>query len=417
MPHPAATPERMSPHRLLSPLLGSLLACLTSADARPWTSADGKTIEAEILALQGDQVTLKTERGEFTLPLDRLSEADQAYAKDWLAKKSSPTSPAAGPAADDKSPGNFAGLQLGVWPASVTAEFEVDQIVVVKEDKDAGEYVYRSPHFEFHSPLRLSTTVVREFARIFEATFEFVKVLPIGLNPQPKEGGHYFTQLYDTKQAYYAGGGVPGSGGMFSYSWRGSEVLKSEIHVPLSNLGVEFTGTRYIVDHKKRSDTLVHEIAHQMTGRWLPLLPVWFTEGLAETVSTQRYDSGRFTLTSMDRAIREDVTKRTGSDREFTMLNLERLMTISSEEWAADLTNPLGGQINYPSANVLFYYFLRIEGEGKGTTLVDYLKAIAGGMAEDKARTEILMQGQTYAALQEAVAKGWRSQGLQLEFR
>ncbi|MBL9151880.1 MAG: hypothetical protein JNK37_05330 [Verrucomicrobiales bacterium] len=408
---------------LLLALALLLTVPMALAESRTWTSADGRTLTAELLAVEGDQVTLKTERGNFQLPLSRLSEPDQAYAKEWKAKSVAPPTSAPAPGSPagggdtDKSLGDFANLKPGVWPNAVSADFEVDQIEVVKEDKDAGEYVYRSPHFEFHSPLKLSTTVVREFSRIFEATFEFMKAMPIGLSPKPKEGGHYFTQLYDSMDAYYGAGGVPGSGGMFSYSWRGSEVLKSEIHVPLTSLGVEFTGTRYIVDHGKRSDTLVHEIAHQMTGRWLPVLPVWFKEGLAETVSTQRYDSGRFTLTSMDRAIREDVTERTGNDREFTMLNLETLMNLTSEEWAAALQERTGGAVNYPSANLLFYYFLRIEGDGKGSSMIEYMKAIAAGTPEAQARGEILMRGKTYAEIQDEVAKGWRSQGLQLTFR
>ncbi|MCB1076515.1 MAG: hypothetical protein KDM63_00545 [Verrucomicrobiae bacterium] len=383
-------------------------------EARTWTSSDGKTLEGEITSLEGDQITLKTEKGEFKFPLARLSEADQAFAKEWFAKK---TAPEGGGKDDDKSVGDFANLQLGVWPNSVAAEFEVDQIQIVKEDKETDTYIYRSPHFEFHSPLRLSTSVVRDFSRMFEATFEFVKAMPIGLAPKPRENGYYFTQLYKDKNAYYADGGMQGSAGMHVSSSRGGEIVKSEIHVPLTSLGVEYTGARVIVDHKKESDTLIHEIAHQMTGRWLFLMPVWFTEGLAETVSTQRYDGGRFTLTSMDRSIREDLSRRSGSDRDFTMLNLERLMTISSAEWAADLTNGSAARNNYPSANVLFYYFLRIAGDGKGTDLVDYMKAVAGGMAEDKARAEILLKGKSFAEFEEEVAKGWRSEGLQLKFQ
>lgn len=405
-----------TPALLVIPLIFLGLSPIT--EARTWTSSDGRTLEAEITALEGTEVTLKTAKGEFKLPLDRLSAADQAFAKDWLAKKTAPAAtPGAPGGGGDKTVGDFENLKLGEWPSSVSADFELDQIQVVKEDKAANEYIYRSPHFEFHSPLRLSTSVVREFSRIFEATFEFTKVMPIGLGPKPKEGGHYFTQLYADMNGYYNGGGMPGSAGMHVSSSRGGEIIKSEIHVPLTSLGVEYTGARVIVDHKKRSDTLTHEIAHQMTGRWLFLTPVWFKEGLAETVSTQRYDSGRFNLTNMDRAVKEDVTRRSGSDRRFTMVNLDRLMNMSSAEWAAGLGSPGGASMNYPSANVLFYYFLRIEGEGNGANLVNYLKAIASGTPEAQARTEILMGGKSFAQLQEEVAKGWRSQGLQIEFQ
>ena len=399
----------MSHFHLTLTLLFAAIA-LASAESRIWTSSDGKSLQGEITALEGDEITLKTDKGVFKFPLTRLSEADQKFAREWKEKATS--SP---PAEDDKTVGSFANLELGVWPNSVEAEFELDEIEIVKEDKDAGEYIYRSPHFEFTSPVRLSKSLIREFSRIFEATFAFMKAMPIGLDPKPSTLGYYKTKLYDSREAYFQDGGMQGSGGMHTYSWRGTEVISSLIKVPLTNLGVEFTGTRYIVDHRKRSDTLTHEIAHQVTGRWLPLLPTWVKEGLAETVSTQPYDNGRFRLTQMDRAIRDDVTRRSGSDREFGMINLKRLMTITGSEWASDLASP-NSPPNYPSANLLFYYFLRLEGEGNGERFVTYLKALAEGTPEATARDEILLEGRTYEELEEDVAKAWRSEGLRLTF-
>jgi len=387
----------------------TFFAITASAEDRSWTSSDGNKVQGEIVSLEGNEVSLRTAKGVFKFPLARLSKVDQDYAKAWKEKASSPGS-------EKEIGGKLDSVKLGEWPKSVSAEFELDQIIVVKEDKEKGEYVYRSPHFEFQASLRLSKSVIREFARIFEATYEFTKIIPIGLDPQPWGEGFYVTKLYATRDDYFADGGMQGSGGMFSWARRGKEITKSIIKVPLPNLGVEFTGTRFIVDHKKRSDTLIHEIAHQMTGRWLAVMPTWFTEGLAETVSVQRYSSGRFNLTSMDRSVKEDVVKRSQSDREFGMLNLERLMKITGREWAQDLAEGTGGRKNYPSANVLFYYFARLEGEGKGKNLVEYMKAVSEGMKEEEARTEILMSGKSFEALQEDVAKKWRSEGLRLTF-
>lgn len=400
----------MKPSLFAPALLFGFFGILQAED-RTWTSSDGKTIAAEIVELDGDQVTLRMAgRGDMKFPVSRLSEADQRFARDWAEK-----SPAETPS-DDKTLGDFANLKLGEWPKYATAEFDVETIQIVKEDKDEGIYIYRSPHFEFRSGLRLSKSVVRDFADIFEATFAFAKAMPIGLNPQPLREGYFPTQLYKDKYEYLDAGGMEGSAGMHSYRFRGREILDSIIQVPMTSLGVEFTGVRFVVDHQKRSDTLIHEIAHQMTGRWLPVLPVWFKEGLAETVSTQRYSAGRFTLTDMDRAIREDVTRRSGNDREFRMLRLDRLMTMSDKEWAADLATETGGKTNYPSANVLFYYFLRLEGDGTGRALVNYMKALSEGKSDEEARNEFLMPDKSFEGLQKEVADGWRSQGLRLEF-
>lgn len=386
-----------------------LLVTPVSAEERTWTSSDGKEIKGEIVGLEGDEISLRVNGSLFQLPLTRLSGADQEYAKKWNEEQEKDEEKAS------TYLGKFDDLKLGEWPNLVAADFEVDEIEVVKEDAEEGVYIYRSPHFEFESPLRLSKSVVREFSRIFEASFEFAKTIPIGLDPQPQDGGYYKTKLYQTKEDYYSDGGMAGSGGMYTYRYRGREIMQSLIKVPLTNLGVEYTGTRYIVDHKKQSDVLVHEIGHQVTGRWLPVLPTWFKEGLAEFISAQPYDNGRFRLTQMDGAIRENIARGTGNDREFTMLGCERLLNISAEKWASDLASGRGG-LNYRSANILFYYFLRLDGEGDGKRLVDYLKAISEGTAEEEARDKFLLAGRSFKELEEQVAEGWRSEGLRLDF-
>ena len=383
---------------------------------REWTSADGKKIAGAIFQLEGDKITLDTDRGRFELPLSRLSEADRAFAKNWAAEKEKPGESEPGMA---PSLGNFEDLKLGVWPQYVVSELAVEQIEEVEKTSESEDpYVYRTPHFEFRSPDRLSTSVVREFARIFEATFNFVDQMPIGLAPKPNASGHYITKLYMSKDEYYSDGGMEGSGGMFSWSRRGDE-MDGVIKVPLTNLGVEYTGTRFIVDHKKRSTTLTNEIAHQVMMRWLATpMPTWLSEGIAEVVSSQDYDNGRFKLSSMNAAIVDEVTR--GQGRDFQMVRLEKLMNITHAEWAGELAAGEGGK-NYNSANVIAYYFLRLDGEGDGKHLVEFIKTLIGGRRGDlenltAAHAEHLLRGRTYEALEKEVADAWRGQGLKIEF-
>ncbi len=393
---------------LLVPIQRPVLAEVS----RSWTSSEGKVIDGSLVSFEDGQVTLKTERGNFKFPLTRLSENDQQYIRDRQAKEAAMTGKTDLPGGG-KSPGgigNFENLKLGEWPKSVSTEFDIDQIQVVKEDK-SGEYIYRSPHFEFRSNVRLSKSVVREFSRIFEATYELVNAIPVGLNAQPAGEGYYITQLYETKEQYFSDGGMPGSGGMFTY--RGD---KGMIKIPLPNLGVRNTGTRFVVDTGKRSTTLIHEITHQVMMRWGPLMPVWVTEGFAEVTASQIYSNGRFRLTDTDRAVREEVTRYNPSTRDYSMLNVKDLMNMSSEQWAMALSDGNASH-NYNSANLLLYYFLRIDGEGKGEKLVDYLKALAKGMDAKEAGVEILLAGRSYEELQDDVASGWRSEGLKLSFQ
>ena len=386
------------------------------SETREWTSSDGRKVKGTILGLEGDVMKLETPRGKFELPLSKFSQADQDFAKEWAKKKKAEMAESSSGNQPEKKVaatlGNFEDLKLGEWPQYVTAELAVNQIEKDESKGDEGEYVYRTPNFEFHSPERLSTSVVREFARIFEATFAFVDQMPVGLAPRAHSSGLYQTKLYKSKSDYYSDGGIPGSGGMFTS--RGGGVIK----VPLPSLGVEYTGVRYIVDHKKRSTTLTHEIVHQVMMRWLfTAMPTWLSEGFAEVVSSQAYNNGRFKLNSMNRAIADEVTR--GGGRDFTMINLEKLMNVTHQEWVGDLTGG-GASRNYDSASVLAYYFLKLDGEEDGAHLVEYLKALATGNRSEgykKAQETHLLRGRTYEELEKDVAAAWRSEGLKIEFQ
>jgi hypothetical protein len=53
-----------------------------SSEQRTFTSAQGKTVQAKLVAVQGVNVTIETANGQkFTLPVASLSAADQEYLK------------------------------------------------------------------------------------------------------------------------------------------------------------------------------------------------------------------------------------------------------------------------------------------------------------------------------------------------
>ena len=64
-----------------------LLGSVCNAELRTWTSTVGTKVEAELVSLTGNQVTLKTKAGKtIKLPINKLSKADQEF----LTAKSSP---------------------------------------------------------------------------------------------------------------------------------------------------------------------------------------------------------------------------------------------------------------------------------------------------------------------------------------
>ena len=79
--------------KTLIPLLVFCLVTICNAELRTWTSIVDTKVEAELVSLTGNQVTLKTKAGKtLKLPLNKLSKADQEFLK----AKSSPKEPTKG---------------------------------------------------------------------------------------------------------------------------------------------------------------------------------------------------------------------------------------------------------------------------------------------------------------------------------
>ena len=79
--------------KTLIPLLVFCLVTICNAELRTWTSIVGTKVEAELVSLTGNQVTLKTKAGKtLKLPLKKLSKADQEFLK----AKPSPKEPTKG---------------------------------------------------------------------------------------------------------------------------------------------------------------------------------------------------------------------------------------------------------------------------------------------------------------------------------
>ncbi len=363
------------------------IAATLSEASRDWTSNDGKIIQGQLEDFDGTDVQLRTPRGVFRFPADRLDALNQRLLRRWMENRP---------------------VQVGEWPAFVEAPDDME-IEFLEGGVEGWEFAYRSSHFEFRTTTRLSISVVREFARIFEATFQLMKELPVGFDPQPREGGYFVTELYETRDAYFAAGGPAGSGGVYMGG-------SNKIMIPLPNLGVKQVGNRWILEAGEDSGTLQHEIAHQVTHKWLSQWPVWFIEGIAEYVEAARYNKGRYTLNNMAGYVEDSIMAYPVDGSSFPMVPLESLMTMTSAEWSSALTGG-GATYNYRSANVLMFYFLHLDGEGDGSGVASFLHALNQGTDSRQAMADHLVRGRDFAALSEEVDEKLRQAGIRIEYR
>jgi len=389
-------------------LLSVFAQAQTTAPAmRSWTSTDGRKIDAVFVALEGEGVKIRMANGStFTIPLARLSAADQAFAKGLAAP--SPT------AATSTSGAHVAST---TWPRTVSLE-DRPEVTVVKEDTETKEFIYRSPHYEFQCDSKLGSNVVREFGRMFEATWLINCLLPLDLKPQPEKLRETFlARLFTNKSDYLKEGGIEGSAGVYFTG-------KKALMVPLSSLGVKMVGSRVSLENNSGDDnaTLIHEITHQMMNHWLGRLPTWYTEGSAEYVEMLEYKrNGGFSLLGLSRQLQDYARRmnRSGGGKSFTMIDLEELMTIKFDRWAAALAKDGSATENYGSAGLLTYYFYHLDGRGDAANIIAYLREVqnAKGAEEEQAAVKKhLMRERTYAQLAEDVKKALRKEGLDISF-
>jgi hypothetical protein len=287
-------------------------------------------------------------------------------------------------------------------------------IEVVKEDDNYKTYVYRSTHFEFTSNVQLRTRLVSTCAKVFEATHELLRLLP--LNHRTTAAGTqkklFPVLLFETYDQYVQAGGPSGSAGVCMERGDGVKVL-----VPLNSLGVKKVGKDYSVDPgDKDYHVLSHEITHMIMERSVKQAS-WYIEGSAEYVANTPYTGGRYKVAVNKSSIVMSVTAygKNGNGgaalgKDLKMSSLEKFMTLSYGEFLSN------SRFNYGMGCLLTYYWYHQDGNGDAARIKEYLKALQSGEPEDKAR-EKLLDGRSWQEMEKDFAKGMRRAGVKIDYK
>jgi hypothetical protein len=382
-------------------LAALLLTGIThAAEVRAWTDLQNRKVEARMVRVDGDSVILELKDGrKVPLALSKLCEADAAYARSQGGDAKPGTPAAATPNFD------------APWPEHI--KFGDDPgITTVEEDAAKKHFVYESTNYRYTSDVRLSKSVVKGFAVMFEATYLFCRSLPLGLDGGDKTDGKLQIFLFENFDDYVLAGGPPQSSGLFIGS-------KAAVLVPLTSLGVRPVGSGYMFDREKSSKTLPHELTHQLTPQsyFKTGGMGWFTEGLAEYVAVTPYRSGSFKVRNNHGDIvaytTGDGAKNTGGrslGKEIRLANLKAFMLQDYDKFVAE------AQLNYGCGLLITYYFLQMDGVGDGKRVKAFLKALRDGKSGEDA-LEFLLDGRSFDQLAKDITKAWSHRGVDLEFR
>jgi hypothetical protein len=383
-------------------LAGSMLSMGRQIE-RIWTDDQGRNTKALLLRVENGNAILQLPNGkESPFPIAKLSKDDQLWIKNY-----SQEPPKGAPASTEDNKLNFD----AAWPEQV--KFKGDpEIVTVKEDKDAKQFVYESANYRYNCDARLGVSVVKGFALLFETTHQFVRELPLAVNGGAKKDGKYEIILFEDINDYHSAGGRPGSAGIFIGG-------KNVVMVPLTSVGVKKAGSGYLLDRDKSSKTLPHELTHQLTPHpyYTQGAMGWFTEGLAEYVAVTPYSSnGIFNVRGNSKFIVEYATgygkEGKGGRGLGENIKLGPLKNFMLQSYDSFLQN---SQINYGCSMLITNYFFHMDREKDGARIKKFLKALREGKHGEEA-LEVLLDGQTWLELEKDIAKAYSSKGVKFTF-
>lgn len=210
-------------------------------------------------------------------------------------------------------------------------------IRVVREKP--GDCLYESEHFQFKTTAKLGTALMKDVCRAFESTYELVRLMPWGIQPRPEEGRTKFqAELYETRQQYLATGAPSWSAGVYS--------MKDKVfRIPFQELGISDqpgAGGAYYRKGEINNDTITHEITHQMMHEYVPYMPAWLVEGLAEYTSNLPYRGGVFQV-SEDASVFAAQTPKSSRRRGLFAMEVQKPRWVGVKTlWSltTDITTP-----------------------------------------------------------------------------
>lgn len=343
-------------------VIGFLLICTSrlsaqsSAGARTWVDQTGRTLRAQLLAVQGANVVLRLENNtNATVPLARFSAPDQAYVTQWAKSAGSPETKA-----------NTSSL---TWPESVTVDAKNLQILNGDQNAEARRFVYQTGSFQFTSNAPLTGTVMREIAGDFELVRALYSKLPWGWEPKPEGGGPlFFAMLHETEKDYIDAGGGDNSSG-----WSKDGIIFTKF----SSLGLKKVGERYARDAKlDRDGEMISLINRLIMGGMRDLALPWSAMGLERFLEDVVYRNGAFQFAKPERGLKELIAEN--EKRKITP-NVDDMIKFLHGTWEEDRGREVVEirQRNYFNGAMLIYYFGYMDGDGSGARLHRYFQAMA----------------------------------------
>lgn len=216
---------------------------------------------------------------------------------------------------------------------------------------------------------------------MFEGTYLLLGQSPFGMQATPVDS-FFRLELFETMDGYHQASGPVGSAGVYF-------TKEKKFMVPFESLGVKLNAGKsaYIRDRDFEVKTLVHELTHMMMHDLIPLLPLWLTEGSAEYVECIPYKYGVFNPTGIHESVRKYNEARFSRSmmasvtRDLAYLLMAPPPSPPPAPAGRNVIrvierSPVPDAAFYHTSLLLTYYFMHLDGDRKGTRLLNFLNAV-----------------------------------------
>lgn len=380
----------MKPYLLLTLCCAGLLHGAGARAVRTWTDATGRTLQAALLGFDSGQVMLQFADGKtIRLATTQLTAADRDFIARNVAEVFDPITGKEVPMSGAVKHEEMSFTAGRSWPSSLTATKSMLFARDAGYDPATRCQKHRTRRFEYL--LHEGAGLTEDILRVCEGTYELLRASPWGIQAQPQDD-FFHVEVFRSMSDYHDAGGPEGSAGVYLLNQR---VFK----LPLQSLGLNLPPGYRLTDPSRQMGTLIHEMTHMMMHDVLDLLPMWFTEGSAEYAGCIPYENGVFTpLKVGEGVIREFArgVKTAGGGKEMQppLAPLGDLLGFSMSQWheyaifgaitrgagpaefPTGTPDPVRMASLYRSSLLLTYYFMNLEGDRKGTRLLQFLEAV-----------------------------------------
>ena len=209
------------------------------------------------------------------------------------------------------------------WPKGFEGEqhLEVERLA----PSEAGAVGFETANFRFRTDAEISKEDWRSIMIVCEGLRGAMRSLPLDLVRSEAATKRGEVRLFSKEEAYNQAGGLKGTVG--TYQGRGGRVLiwTRGLNEPDPEAG------SFRLSKPRQYDLLVHELAHQISGRELGRMPVWFSEGLAEYLAAAQFAPGRYSFKDPSTSIRDHVKKYLGDvakQQRFEIVPLETVVRL-----------------------------------------------------------------------------------------